>query len=201
MTPDDIRTQRFGTRLLRGLSPEEVSAFLEDVADAYANLLATNTSLTERVKALEEPPASSHIETLRTTVLQEVEALLRDARVQVQVLLGGAREREAEMLREAEATRARMQREAEELVTEATRSAEALVHDAREQEATARREIDRLTQSRLQLVDEIRGSLDSYQQWLATVDPRGRARGRREVHEASETSGNGAGATDEARAG
>ena len=32
MTPDDIRSQRFSTRLLQGLSPEEVSAFLEDVA-------------------------------------------------------------------------------------------------------------------------------------------------------------------------
>ena len=38
MTPDDIRSQRFSTRLLQGLSPEEVSAFLEDVAEAFAGM-------------------------------------------------------------------------------------------------------------------------------------------------------------------
>jgi DivIVA domain-containing protein len=38
MTPEDIRSQRFASRLLHGLSPEEVSAFLEDVAEAFGNM-------------------------------------------------------------------------------------------------------------------------------------------------------------------
>ena len=54
MTPDDIRSQRFNTRLLLGLSREEVAAFLEDVAEAFANLQGVNTSLTAQVRALQD---------------------------------------------------------------------------------------------------------------------------------------------------
>ena len=53
MTPDDIKSQRFGVRLLRGLRPEEVSAFLEDVADAYGDVQKWNTELMDRVESLQ----------------------------------------------------------------------------------------------------------------------------------------------------
>jgi DivIVA domain-containing protein len=237
MTADDIRSQRFSTRLLQGLSPEEVSAFLEDVAEAFANVQDTNASLTARVKALEaeiqalgtreappvpppdtlregeaqagsmirltqekEASASTHIEVLRTTVLREVETLLHDAHVQVQTLIEGAKVREAEMLRDAETVKARMQVEADEVVAAAMARAESHLVAAREQEADIRNEIDRLTQSRLQLVDDMRATLDTYQQWLATVDPRGRARSRRDVLDVADGHGNGATA-EESRAG
>jgi uncharacterized protein YdcH (DUF465 family) len=121
-----------------------------------------------------ETPASSHIEVLRAVALQEVEALLHDARAQAQALIDGAKECEAAALRDAEAAKAQRLREAEELVAAAT-----------EQEVAIRSEIDRLTQSRLQLVDDVRAMLDTYHQWLATVDPRGRAWGRREGFETS----------------
>lgn len=187
MTPDDIRSQRFGARLLRGLSPEEVTAFLEDVADAFDDVQKTNASLTARVKVLEEKEtsASSHIEVLRAVALQEVEALLHDAQAQAQALIDAAREREAAALQGAEVAKTQLQREADDLVAEATARAESLTVAARGQEAAIRSEIDRLTQSRLQLVDDVRATLDTYQQWLATVDPRARARGRREGFETS----------------
>jgi len=54
MTPDAIRSQRFGTRLLWGLRPEEVSAFLEDVAEAYGDVQKRNASLRARVEGLED---------------------------------------------------------------------------------------------------------------------------------------------------
>jgi len=181
MTPDQIKSQRFGVRLLRGLRPEEVSAFLEDVAEAYGDIQKWNVELMDRVEVLQkemqamtaqgkESSASTHIETLRTATLREVEALLHDAQGRAQTLIDGAKESEAAILREAEAAKARMQMEAEELIKA-----------AREQEATLRSEIARLDESRLQLVDDIRTALDTYQQWLATLDPRGRARGRRET--------------------
>jgi DivIVA domain-containing protein len=238
MTADDIRSQRFSTRLLQGLSPEEVSAFLEDVAEAFAAVQDANTSLTTRVKALQDeiqalhtrpaPPApaadtlrdaeaqaesmirlvqekeasaSTHIEVLRAAVLREVEARLHDAHVQVQTLIEGAKVREAEIVLDAETLKARMQVEADEVVAAATARAESLLAATREQEAEIRNEIDRLTQSRLQLVDDVRATLDSYQQWLATVDPRGRVRGRREALDLADGHGNGSGAVEESRAG
>ena len=103
MTPDDIKSQRFGTRLLRGLRPEEVSAFLEDVAEAYGDVQKWNTELMERVESLQnelraltahgkEASASTHIETLRTATLREVEALVHDAQGRAQALIDGAKE-------------------------------------------------------------------------------------------------------------
>jgi DivIVA domain-containing protein len=222
MTPDDIRSQRFNTRLLKGLSPEEVGAFLEDVAEAFADLQDLNGSLTAQVEALEEElqaraapsrapapapallaevPAPHQLEELRSAVLKEVEAMLHNAHVQVNTLLDGAREREVEILREAEAVKALRQAEAEELLAAATARAEALVVAARDKEAEIRDEIDRLAARHLQVVDDIRATLDAYHQWLTTVDPRGRARGRRETREGADDSANGLGAASESTVG
>jgi len=210
MTPDAIRSQRFGTRLLWGLRPEEVSAFLEDVAEAYGDVQKRNASLRARVEELEdeiqatrekETSASTHIEVLRAATLREVEALLHDAQSNAQTLIDKAKETEAAILRQAEAANSRMQAEAEEHVARATERAESLITTAREQEAAIRSETDRLAQSRLQLVDEIRGALDTYQRWLATVDPRGRARGRCEAPEMSNGDDESVTASDELRLG
>src|SRR2546422_5320611 len=99
MTPDDIRSQGFGRRLLWGLIPEEVSAFLDDVGDAYDNAQKWNASLTARVRELEteiqalearETPASTHIEVLRSATLREVEKLVHDAQARAQTLIDEA---------------------------------------------------------------------------------------------------------------
>jgi DivIVA domain-containing protein len=219
MTPDDIRTQQFNTRLLHGLSPEEVSAFLEDVAEAFGNLEETNRALATQVEVLEaelqsrtprpapaaEPVADSpardvagvaSIEALRANMLKEVEALLRNAHTQVNTLQETAAERETELLREAEAIRARAQAEAEKVLEQAQAEAGALITAAREQETSIRDDIERLTQSHLQLVDDVRATLDNYHRFLASVDPRGRARSRRETVEGAEASANGVTAGD-----
>jgi len=212
MTPEDIKAQRFGRRLLRGLRPEEVSAFLEDVAEAYGDLQKWNTELMDRVEGLQKemqaapPPgqaasASTHIETLRTATLREVEALVHDAQSRAQTLIDGAKESETAILREAEAAKARMQHDAEEHVARAREQAQSLIATAREQEAALRSEIARLEESRLQLVDDIRAALDNYQQWLATVDPRGRARGRRDTLETSNGGDESVSASDVLKAG
>jgi len=212
MTPEDIKSQRFGVRLLRGLRPEEVSAFLEDVAEAYGDVQKFNAELLERVETLQkemrtttargkDTSASTHIETLRTATLREVEALLHDAQSRAQALIDGAKESEAAMLREAEAAKARMQLEAEEHMARATEQAQSLLMAAKEQEATLRSEIVRLDESRVQLVDDIRAALDTYQQWLATVDPRGRAHGRREPLEMSSGGDESVRASGELKAG
>ena len=235
MTPEDIRSQRFTSRLLHGLSPEEVSAFLEDVAEAFGTIQNANASLIERVKVLESQGLSA-----RQAQPVPPSPVLREAEAQAESLLSAAREREASasstsrcsgprrcarsrrsctarsharrlfsmrrrsgggLRQDAETMKVRVLAEAEELVAAAQAQADSLLADAREQETAIRGEIDRLTQSRLQLVDDIRDSLETYQQWLATIDPRGRARGRREPIELSNGDPDNGGVADEARVG
>jgi DivIVA domain-containing protein len=222
MTPEDIRSQRFSTRLLHGFSPKEVGAFIEDVAEAFGALQKTNASLAARLKVVEdaggsllapEPPpthplvdqalrdaesqaesvirtareneaaALARVELLRTTAVQEVEALLHDARKRAQALVDEATERHAAALAEAEAAKSGQQLEAERYMAEAAERAASLTIGAREEELAIRKEIDRLTQSHLQLVDDMRTTLNTCQEWLATVDPRVRARDRRDALE------------------
>src|SRR2546428_14088133 len=54
ITPHDIRQQQFTVRMFRGFHPQEVDAFLEDVADDYEALLKENSLLKEQIAAQEE---------------------------------------------------------------------------------------------------------------------------------------------------
>ena len=215
ITSDDIRSQRFTTQLVWGLSRAEVLAFLQDVADAYEALEGRNASLLQRVVSLtakvqassarpssaeglesrcdpeadaasmvgaphpRETAASPHIEMFRAAALREVEALLHDAQAQAQSVIEGAKEQQAAIVRDAEDARARLQLEADGLIASAMAKAESLGADARDQEGWIRAEIERLDRSRVQLVDDIRERLGTYHQWLATLEPPGRAAGGR----------------------
>jgi len=54
ITPHDIRQQQFTVRMFRGFDPQEVDAFLEDVAEDYESVLKENGILKEQLEALEE---------------------------------------------------------------------------------------------------------------------------------------------------
>ena len=103
---------------------------------------------------------------LRTTAVQEVEALLHDARKRAQALADEATERHAAALAEAEAAKSRLQLEAERDMAEATERAASLITEAREEELAIRKEIDRLTQRHLQLVEHMRATLNTCHEWL-----------------------------------
>jgi cell division initiation protein len=53
ITPLDLRNQEFG-RSFRGYDPEEVRVFLELVSDEFEFLIKENTTLTERLRDLDE---------------------------------------------------------------------------------------------------------------------------------------------------
>jgi DivIVA domain-containing protein len=216
MTPDDIKSQRFGKQLL-GLNPVEVSAFMHDVAEAYASLQQTNRSLATSVKSLQADrdalshnapqdaplaympgdaaaqgesltkaaedtePQTKKIEALRALALEEMEALLHDARVEARALLDRAREDEAAMIRDIDSAKIRAAREADNLLNEARVQAQSLVAAARAEETALRQEIDRLSEGHIRLIDDVRATLTTYQEWLRTMDPRGRAPGQRKA--------------------
>jgi len=202
-----IRSRRFGRRLFGGLEPEEVAAFLDEVAEALGAAQKEQTETAAQVRLLEEEiqaltakqmapsdarqgaerqetsiirqddqtddgHAASRLDVLRSTALQEVEALLHDAQVRAQAVTDAAHERAATILREADALKAQRQQEAEQLVTEATVTADSIVMTARDQEASLRHDLDRLAESRLRMLDDVWATLNVCQEWLATVDPR-----------------------------
>ena len=68
ISPLDIRQQTFTARMFKGFDPEEVNAFLEDVADNLESALKENALIKEQLSAMEE----------RTQGLAEREKLLQD---------------------------------------------------------------------------------------------------------------------------
>jgi cell division initiation protein len=95
LTPLDIREQQF-RRVMRGMDPEEVSAFLASVASEFENLLAENKELRQRHVDLEE----------KLTEYRNMEKALRDTLLTAERVMTESKEsaqREAGLIiREAE---------------------------------------------------------------------------------------------------
>ena len=90
ISPQDIRQQQFTVKMFRGFDPQEVDAFLEDVADDYETLLKECQLLREQLAAQEE----------RQRGVGELEKALQDTLVTSQRLadeLKAAARREAEL--------------------------------------------------------------------------------------------------------
>ena len=197
MTAYEVSSRRFRRQLFGGLRSDEVTTFLDQVAEAlhvaqrrHIELEAQLRLLESDVRALgieqapvapsehgeqkDDAPAASRLQVLRSTALQEVEALLHDAQVRAQALTDAAQERAATIVREADALKSHREREAEQLVAEATVTVESILTTARDQEASLRNELDRLSESRLRMLDDLWATLNGCQEWLASIDPRRR---------------------------
>ena len=194
-----IRSRRFGRQLLWGLRPAEVTAFLDEVAEALQTAQQLHIEKAAQVRLLEDQvqarpvtqaavapsdashaerhatddaPAASRLEILRSATLQEVKALLHDAQTRAQALIDAAQERAATVLREAEALKSQRQHEAEQVVAEAAVTAESILVTARDREASLRQELDRIAESRLRMIDDLWATLNGCREWLTAVDPR-----------------------------
>jgi cell division initiation protein len=143
ITPHDIRQQQFTVRMFRGFDPQEVDAFLEDVADDYEGLLKENALLKEQIAASEE----------RSRGVVEREKNLHDVMVTTQRLV--------------DEMKATAKREADLIVREAELRGEKAVEAARGEEARIRVEIQTLKRMRRQVVEELGATMDRYQRLLA----------------------------------
>jgi len=155
ITPHDIRQQQFTVRMFRGFDPQEVDAFLEDVADDYEGLLKENALLKEQIAASEE----------RSRGVVEREKNLHDVMVTTQRLV--------------DEMKATAKREADLIVREAELRGEKAVEAARGEEAKIRVEIQALKRLRRQLVEDLGATMERYQRMLASEgeldDPAGGA--------------------------
>jgi cell division initiation protein len=143
VSPTDIRQQSFTVRLFRGFDPQEVDAFLEDVAEDLEFAIKENTALREQLTAMEE----------RMRAVGEREKILQETLV--------ATQRVTEEMKEA------AKREAGLHVREAELQGEKIMESARSEEARILNDVQMLKRTRRQLVEEIRSTLETYQRWLS----------------------------------
>jgi cell division initiation protein len=157
ITPQDIRQQQFTVRTFRGFDPQEVDAFLEDVADDYETKLKECQLLKEQVAALEE----------RQRGVLELERTLQDTLVTMQRL---AEEVKASARREADEVRTAARQESELIVREAELRGEKGIEAARAEEARIRADIQALKRGRRQLVSDLAATLERYHRLLIGED-------------------------------
>jgi cell division initiation protein len=130
--------------MFKGYDPQEVDAFLDDVAEDYEALLKEAALLKEQIGAQEE----------RARGVTERERLLQETLVTTQRLV--------------EEMQANAKREADLIVRDAELTGEKAVEAARGEEAKIRADILALKRMRRQLVEEVNSTLARYQRLLGS---------------------------------
>jgi cell division initiation protein len=128
--------------MLKGYDPQEVDAFLDDVAEDYEAVLKEVALLKEQITASEE----------RARGVTERERTLQDTLVTTQRL--------------ADEMKNNARREAELILREAELTGEKSVEAARAEEGKIRADIVALKRMRRQLVEEFTATLDRYHRLL-----------------------------------
>ena len=138
MTATDIRQQQFAVKLFRGFDPQEVDAFLEEMADEFEELTRENALLKEQLVQLEE----------KSKGVEGREKTLQETLVTTQKI--------------AEEFKENSRREAELILREAHLRAEKVMQDTREEHAKLTAEVGGLRRLRRQLAEEIMNTLASH---------------------------------------
>jgi cell division initiation protein len=138
MTATDIRQQQFAVRLFRGFDPQEVDAFLEEMADDVDELSRENALLKEQLLQLEE----------KNRGVEGREKTLQETLVTTQKI--------------AEEFKENARREAELVLREAHLRAEKFMQDAREEHAKLTAEVSALRRLRRQLAEEIMNTVAAH---------------------------------------
>lgn len=138
LTAQDIRQQQFAVKLFRGFDPQEVDAFLEEMADDFEELARENNLLKEQLGTLEE----------RTKGIEGRERSLHETLVTTQKI--------------AEDFKENARREAELILREAQLRSEKFAQDARDQHGKLSAEVAALQRHRRQLAEEILRTVATY---------------------------------------
>ena len=128
----DIRQQQFAVKLFRGFDPQEVDAFLEEVADDWEELLRENNLLKDQLATLEEQKkgmdeqnkslqqtlivAQKMAEEFRESSRRAADIVLREAQLQAEKLLEESRQEQTRVLGEVAALKQQRRQVAEELL-------------------------------------------------------------------------------------
>jgi len=146
ITPLDIRNQKFNTKTLGGLDPDEVQAFLNQVATSFENLLVERADLHKTINN-EKQTVENY---------KQIESGMRDAIL---------------MMREAkEDIQIRAREKAEEIIAQAKTYAEREVDAIRNQASDLRAEVDRLKQMRVGYFTKLRNLMRTQEDLLNSLE-------------------------------
>ncbi|GFO63956.1 DivIVA domain-containing protein [Geomonas paludis] len=143
ITPMDIQQQQFKGKMLGGLDPEDVDAFLQLVAGEMEELIRENNDLKERLNR-------------NATQMAEMEA--REAQLRETMLAAQ---------RITEEMKANAQKEAHLMISEAELKGERIVADAENKLVQLNNQIQDLKRDKLQFETGFKNLLDTYYKLLA----------------------------------
>jgi cell division initiation protein len=141
ITPLDVRKQEF-RKVVRGLDPDEVGAFLSTLADEYEAVLVDNKQLRERILELDE----------KVSEYRTMERTLRDTLMTAERVLGETKENAA--------------KEASLILKEAEMQAQEVTESFRRQAAELRREIVALHREKEAYLARFRGLAEAQIQFI-----------------------------------
>ena len=143
ITPLDIQQQQFKGKMLGGLDPEDVDAFLQSVASEMEGLIRENNELKEQQARHNREMAE----------MAEKEKDLRETMLAAQ--------------RITEEMKANAQKEASLIVSEAELKAERIVADAERQLGDLKARIEEVRRQKIQFEMSLKALLDSYARQLS----------------------------------
>ncbi len=146
LIPLDIRNQKFSTKKLGGYDPEEVQAFLNEVATSFENLLNERADLLKTINNDKKSLDKFH----------EMETILKDAVVTMQ-----------ETLTE---TKVRANKEADLIIAEAKAKAEKEADLIRNRANELRSDIDRLKQMQVSYFARLRNLMRTQEDLLNSME-------------------------------
>jgi cell division initiation protein len=146
ITPMDIQQQQFKGKLLNGLDPDDVDAFLQTVAGEMEELIRENNDLKERLNR-------------NAAAISEMEA----REVQLRETMLAAQKITEEM-------KANAQKEAQLVVSEAELKGERIIADAEKKLVELSNQIQELKRDKVRFESGFRSLLDTYSKLLNIGD-------------------------------
>lgn len=146
LTPLDIRNQKFTSKKLGGLDPEEVQAFLNQIATSFENLLDERADLLKTIN--NDKKTVEHFKEVEQTLLSAAKLM-------------------AQAVDEA---KSRANKEADLIIAEAKAKAEKEGDAIRSQATELRMEIDRLKQMRVGYFAKLRNLMRTQEDLLHSME-------------------------------
>jgi len=142
ISPLDIQQQQFKGKMLGGLDPTDVDAFLQMVAAEMENLIRENAELKEQARKV----------TLQVEEFSQREVTLRDTILAAQKI--------------TEEMKANAQKEATLLISEAELKGERIVADAENRLLQLKNQIHEVKRQKLQFESNLKSALESHLKML-----------------------------------